>query len=1119
MEKLRATDYRFIGICLLLLAGTAWYTAGNFYRAFPEASIDFRVNRDEGRDIARQFLASQGDDTTGYRDAASFNYDDQAKTFLEREAGLERANEILRTRVRLWRWANRWFKPQQKEEFRASVTPGGEVAGFTHEIAEDAARPAISDEQARPLAESFLAARMHQDPAALDFVETSSQTRPNRVDRTFTWKVRDFEVHDATYRMEVTLLGNEVGGYREYLKVPDQWTRDYQKLRSKNDMAQTIDTAAMAALLVGLLITIAMRVRRLDIRWRQAAMIGFIGMILSFCASMNAFPQEEFNYPTTDSFESFLARQVLQAALIALAAGGLLFVLAAGAEPLYRAAFPDKMSLGRLFTSGGLRTKRFFLGAILGVTLTSIFICYQTAFYITAYHFGAWSPADVPYDDLLNTRFPWLFVLFGGFFPAISEEFLFRMFAIPFLRKLTKSTVIALILAGYIWGFGHAGYAQQPFYIRGIEVGTGGVALGIIMLRWGILPTLVWHYSVDAMYSAMLLLRSHNLYLRLSGAASAGIVILPVLIALIAYWRKGGFVPATGMLNADEPAPVEPPAEAVAPEPATVTYAPRGRHMLPRAVLILFCGLMALRIPVAHFGESPKYKLTSSEAHADSDAFLRSSTLAMNPAGFLSVTYPDAHWSGPDSLAGKYMLERKPVDFVSKMFEQYRPIQHWITRYFKSLDQEEVTVSVHPEAGNVMGFGHTLPEDRADAFLTDDAARALAADFAQAHGQDAGAMDLKESSTEKKKARSDHTLVWEARAGDSRNLAEAHYRVEVKVAGSRVSGWRSYWKLPEAFERARERQNFWAIAITVAQIGSITGIVVWSLLVLIRNIRKGLVRWRPAMAIGGVAAALLLVNELLARDLLLKNYPTAIPIETFEVMQYVLLVTAALFGFILLAGAAALLTSSFPQCLAAWRSSNRRLLGADAAAALLAAIGFGLIVNRLEGFLTDRFHAVALFSFDSPDSIVTTAPALAALAGSFRSTLVFAAAVGAVILLARQLKRWVIPLALVAAVAMVPSDARTVHEFGLYFCIALLTVGVAALWCWRFARDNYLAYALVLWILALTGHISSLLGTAIPAMQIQGWVLVGVAVAGAIWVVLPGFIGRERVPAASAAAP
>ena len=198
-----------------------------------------------------------------------------------------------------------------------------------------------------------------------------------------------------------------------------------------------------------------------------------------------------------------------------------------------------------------MRTKSFFLGTILGLSLTGAFVAYQIVFYMLAYRFGAWSPADVPYSDLLNTRFPWAFVLFGGFFPAVSEEFLFRMFAIPFLRNLVRSVMAALILAGFIWGFGHAGYPQQPFYIRGVEVGIGGVVLGAIMLRWGILPTLVWHYSMDAMYSALLLLRSQSLYFKLSGAASAGIMVLPVLIALVAYLRRGGFEPEAGLTNAE----------------------------------------------------------------------------------------------------------------------------------------------------------------------------------------------------------------------------------------------------------------------------------------------------------------------------------------------------------------------------------------------------------------------------------------------------------------------------------------------------------------------------------------------------------------------------------------
>ena len=1112
-ERLNSSDYRFIAICLLLLTATVWFSARNFYRAFPEASIDFTVNRNDAQTLAGKFLSGQGYDVSGYRDAAQFDFDDEAKTFLEREAGLEQANQLMGTRIRMWRWNRRWFKPLQKEEFRVEITARGELAGFEHELAEDTARPDVPGEQARALAELFLRTRLGRDLAALDFVEEADVTRPHRVDRTFTWKERDFELHNATYRHSVTVRGNEVASYREFLKVPEQWKRDYQRLRSKNEVTQEVDSSLMVLLMIGLVVVIVLRVRRHDVRWRRAALVGMAGIVLGFLAQLNEFPLHEFGYPTTDSYGSFLSRQFLNALLSALGTGGFLFILAAGAEPLYREFFPNKISLGGLMAMRGLRTKRFFLGTILGITLTGIFIAYQTGFYIVAYRFGAWSPADVPYTELLNTKFPWAFVLFGGFFPAVFEEFAFRMFAIPFFRKLTRSMAVALVLAGFLWGFGHSSYPQQPFYIRGVEVGIGGVALGLIMLRFGILPTLVWHYSVDAMYSAMLLVRSQSLYFKLSGAAAAGIMVLPVVVALVAYLRKGGFEPETGLLNRDDATPgVEPAPEQAAqeaPAPQTVPYQPLAARARWAALLLLLAGLASLAIPVAHFGGKPRYQIGPDKARASAGAFLLEN--GFDVGAFQHVTYPAVHWENADELAGKYFLERRPLSQASALFEKNRPVQFWITRYFKPLDEEEARVSIHPETARAMAFRRTIPEDRPGADIPLDSARDLAARFAGSHGWDVSAMDLKENSSEKKKARRDYSFEWEARAGDPRNVDETRYRVAVEVSGDRVTGARGFWKTPEAFDRSRERSNAISISAALARIAVIAGLIVYALWILVQGTRQGIVRWKDALKLALPAGVLVPIAPLLSMGERYKDYATARPLETFQVELFLQIMMATLGGILVLVIAAALIVSFYPRALEEWRRGNRRVLGLDAALAVFAAAGMELLYRQLHGWLNGYFHRQALLSIPGPAFLGSAVPALAALSESATSVITDAAFLSLLVLLIFQIKRrWQLVVGVPAALCcLVSADVRTPGEFALEYFAAIAVVAMAVAFCRWFGRKNYLAYALVFWLMALAHPVAELIGSGNPSLAAQGGIVAAVAVLVAIWAVAPGLFGAK----------
>ncbi len=124
-ERLTARDLRFLAVCLALLAATVWFAAANFYRAFPEASIDFRISRSDAAALAGKFLAAQGQATAGYRHASRFSFDADAKTFLERELGLDGLARFLRvyragtgdyTRDR-----HRWLEGATIQEIMAEV--------------------------------------------------------------------------------------------------------------------------------------------------------------------------------------------------------------------------------------------------------------------------------------------------------------------------------------------------------------------------------------------------------------------------------------------------------------------------------------------------------------------------------------------------------------------------------------------------------------------------------------------------------------------------------------------------------------------------------------------------------------------------------------------------------------------------------------------------------------------------------------------------------------------------------------------------------------------------------------------------------------------------------------
>ena len=210
-------DRVFIALCLLtIVAGAAVFRAG-FSRAFPEASIDFKVTREEAVRRGAEALRARGFSLDGACAPSSiFDGDDEAKVYLERTLGLEKANPIFATTVPVWRWSVRWVRPLEKLEYRAAVSPDGRLLAIRRILPEKDAAPDPGEAAARALAEAEIRTLRGLDPAGLRFIETTTEKRPGARGP----HVRLGVEHDPLRGRRAPLPRRGAGGPRRALVAP-----------------------------------------------------------------------------------------------------------------------------------------------------------------------------------------------------------------------------------------------------------------------------------------------------------------------------------------------------------------------------------------------------------------------------------------------------------------------------------------------------------------------------------------------------------------------------------------------------------------------------------------------------------------------------------------------------------------------------------------------------------------------------------------------------------------------------------------------------------------------------------------------------------------------------------
>ena len=1105
--RLKRSDWIFIATCIAIAAISVFVVLHWFTRVFPEASIDFRYDRDSSTKIAEPLVAAQ---VRGMKHTAVFDGDDRAKIFLERTLGLARATPVMRREVRLWWWHHRWFRPLQEEEFAVDVAPTGEIVGYDDTVPEARALPSPDVVGARGIAEAFLA-KARVNLADLQLVAQSERRLPGRMQRIFTWESQSIHPAGTQYRHVVTVDGDRVGSYRQRLRVPDAWSRSYEELRSKNALAGTIDFVFLAITMVCIVAVFIVRLLRGDVKLRFVLGIFVVTVILVAGVGLNSFPIALAGYATTSSYTAFIARFIALGALLPGVGYGMLLVVVAGAgEVLYRERLPRHLALPRLWTPRALASRRVFRSFVLGYTLVALFLGYQVAFYLIADKFGAWSPAEVPYDSMLNTAFPWIAVLFAGFFPALSEEFMSRAFSIPFFEKLFRSRVAAVVVAAFIWGFGHSTYPNQPFFIRGLEVGIAGCILGVLFYRFGLLPLLIWHYTVDALYTALLLLRSGNHYYVVSGALSSLVFAIPMLASIVLYVRNGGFVPDDDLSNAT--LPVSPPPERPAPvreevplpEPMRVTPA---RALLCAGAVAVAAVLLYFRPPAIE--DVIDYRTTVEQAKRH----------FTNPGWHIVVQPQEAfrNWArespredggapdGFDTTAAEYLLRHGLTmqNLVGVMRTRIEAAT-WMVRAYKPGQKEEHFVEVDPRTDRAIGYhkyqSETNPGERLDQPLAQIIAVAAFADF----GIDANAFDVKEALAFQQPNRRDWLFHFEERQPLA---ADGHRRISVRVAGAEVTQFTTTIKIPDSVYREEAKETLLNVVLGLVRLGAALLVLALIIAGFVIAARRGHFPWRRALRWTLVLAVIPIANAVVHWPLSLFEYQTSEAWQTFISMNLV----RTIFGVGLRLGilflAIAGLDIAYPHALELRTRAARARVGRAALAAALTALAIMAIARVLAALIEQQFPStMSVDALHVPESVALPLPSLWAIGNGLLTAIAVAAAAGLFIYALRSIGRvsWLSDVLGVALLFGLTLDSSVTAK---QLPTAIAGTLLAALLIWALVRfvlgANLLAYPLAIFLAQLLLGASALMQNHRVDLMINGIVLLAAAVAAALWAALP----------------
>jgi hypothetical protein len=459
-----------------------------FFTSAPGAHVAANLDQDEARDIAIEFLASQG--VTGVESMSAIEtLNTQSAHFLYLDdryddwEGIERGQETLA----VGNWAFHWedaglFDPTGADEFWVTVDFNGQVAAYRHGGMEGEPEAHPEREAALDLArKAMLAAGI--DPSAWELEDYSAHRNDDddRTDSLLTWAALEGGEDTIPRKITITLHGNTLEQFRIKPGLPDRFNQLVEQHERQAALIRGLPRSVISFVL--LLVLAAIFLRRYhqgELGVNRGATIMLVFLALYTLVTIGILPLifASANVAVLNMAQSKLFMGVFMFVFLTLGGTLVVFVGYSVGESYTREGWAgvlqavDGLFARRVFTrSFGWSVHTGFLcgATLLGVASLAHWLSYAVLGYRFPHGFNHWAAS-----------WPLLLLLVGPLATALFAESSIRL---PFLaggrslfpRHPGRGLLLGSLASSLVYLFfcefpapDHMGLAMALFFILGL---------------------------------------------------------------------------------------------------------------------------------------------------------------------------------------------------------------------------------------------------------------------------------------------------------------------------------------------------------------------------------------------------------------------------------------------------------------------------------------------------------------------------------------------------------------------------------------------------------------------------------------------------------------------------